>query len=158
MTTTDASTRGRRNRANGADCERKVARYLRAWYPDAERFEKNGWRTPDHTSEDPGDIDKTSPGLWWSVKNCQEERTNAWLSEMREKQGERLGILVVRRRGHASPGEWWVWMSAFDLRHFLTGDFGSGYLEEIPVRVELGHLMRVLVQANYAPTPKAEVA
>lgn len=156
MNAIDASTRGRRNRANGASCERDVARWLRPWWPDACRAVRN-------TAPDPGDLDCTSPGLWWSVKNCQEERTNAWMAELNDKAGtpgfERVGLLVVRRKGHASPGEWWCWLRVGDLVH-LAGDVSSLHADadESPVRMELRHVMPLLVQANYAPTPRSEVA
>lgn len=154
MSAVDASTRGRRNRVNGATAEAKVARWLRPWWPDACRAIRA-------TSPDPGDIDCTSPGLWWSVKNRQQERTAAWMAELSSKAGipgaGRVGLLVVRRHGHASPGEWWCWLRVGDLVH-LTADVSSldAERDESPVRMELRHVMPLLVQANYAPSP-AEV-
>lgn len=137
--TVDASHRGRRNRANGADCERKVARYLQTWWPDACRAVRN-------TDPDPGDVDCTSPSLWWSVKNCAVERYPAWFAEMQAKAGDRIGLLVVRRRGYASPERWWCWIRMDDLAALVDGGLG-----EVPgtsdayVCVELGALVPLLV-------------
>lgn len=139
------SRRGRRNRANGHDAERRVARYLRTWWPDACRAVRN-------TTPDPGDIDATSPGLWWSVKDCQQERMATWLAELDTKAQGRLGLLVVRRRGHAWPAEWWAWLDAGYLvaiasrRDHTFESFGW------PVRAELRHVVPLLVEAGYAPS------
>lgn len=153
MSTAEASARGRSNRTKGATAERDVAKWLRPWFPDACRAVRN-------TYPDPGDVDCTSPGLFWSVKNTQVESTNAWMGELNRKCGMRLGILVVKRKGHASPGEWWAWLTLRDLR-VLMGFDDSGRsvawessLDE-PCRMELGALMPLLVAENYAPTPKA---
>lgn len=155
----DASTRGRRNRANGNWAAAEVARYLRTvGWPEARRHVGNGWRTGDAVAADPGDIAQTSPGLWWSVKNCQREHIASWVAEMDDKAAGRIGLLVVRRRGHAWPAEWWVWLDAktfaqlctldVDVLHSLNparDDFLAGW----PIRTELRHLVPLLVQAGY---------
>ena len=152
MTGVDASTRGRRNRANGHTAERTVAKWLRPWFPDACRAVRN-------TYPDPGDVDCTSPGLFWSVKNVQREEINAWMGELEQKRVDRLGLLIVRRKGHASPGEWWCWLRAGDLLELAFGRPAVPGLETgWPVRTELQRVMPLLVQAGYAPAPKAEVA
>lgn len=145
----DASARGRMSRRKGATGEQQVARWLRPFYPDACRAVRN-------TYPDPGDIDCTSPGLFWSVKNTQAEQINPWLAELGEKCGGRIGLLVVKRKGHASPGEWWCWLRAADLRSLMVGsDLGEFVLPELqvgsaPVRMELQHVLPLLVGANYA--------
>lgn len=142
MTTLDASTRGRRNRANGHDAERIVARYLRAWWPDCCRAVRA-------THPDPGDLDATSPSLWWSVKASEREYIAAWMAELEAKSAGRLGILVVRRKGHASPGEWWAWLDAARLSDLVAG--ATYEMEPVgwPVRCELQHLVPLLVRAGY---------
>lgn len=160
VTNADASARGKSNRNKGAEGERRVARWLRPWYPDAERFEKNGWRTVNHVSADPGDIDKTSPGIWWSVKYVQAEAIAKWMAEIDDKSDGRLGLLVVRRPGHASPGSWWVWLTLRDLRDLLGFDDGGavevwGSSLDAACRMELHALMPLLVAANYAQNPVA---
>lgn len=143
---TDASTRGRRNRANGNTAERAVAVYLRGFFPDARRAVVNGWRTADLTVVDPGDIDGTSPStLWWSVKSCQQERLNVWMAEMDAKAAGRVGLLVVRRRGYRPPG-WRVWLTLRDWTVLLgaapPAAFGAN--DGAPVCVELADLVPLL--------------
>lgn len=155
MSPVDASTRGRSNRVKGATAERDVARWLKPWFPDACRAVRN-------THPDPGDIDCTSPGLFWSVKNTQVERITPWVDELGAKGGTRIGLLVVKRAGRALPGEWWCWLRLADLRALLSGtDLAEFVLPELevgfaPVRMELRHLMPLLVASNYAPPPFTE--
>lgn len=161
MTSVDASTRNRRNRAVGQTAERDVARYLRPWWPDARRAVVNGWKTATQVSADPGDIDGLGGGIFVSVKNTAQERTTAWLDEVDAKRDGRLGLLIVKRRGHASPGEWWCWVTLLDLWLLLLGDDHGGVLlgdRDAPVRMELRHVMPLLVAANYAPAPRQVVA
>lgn len=148
MTSVDASTRGRRNRANGANYERRLAAYLKRWWPDACRGIRN-------TYPDPGDIAEIGPALFVSMKRVEQERINPWMAELEEKAAGRLGLLIVRRKGHADPGEWWCWLRLGDLVH-LAGDVTSLHAEQdvSPVRMELRHVMPLLVHSNYAPAPK----
>jgi hypothetical protein len=148
MTTraTNASDRGRRNRANGATCERRVASYLRVWWPDACRAVRN-------THPDPGDIDNTSPSLWWSVKDCKAELIGAWFAEMDVKAAGRIGLLVVRRNGYADPARWWCWMRLSDLCDSLGVDGPEFHVQHADrVRMELG-VAAALVHASLARTP-----
>lgn len=151
---TDAATRtpaerGRANRRKGADAERAVARYLRTvGFPHAERAEKNGWSTREHTSPDPGDILGT-PGIVWSVKNDASNQISKWLDEaeqLRNHHRADLAILVTRRHGKAVPGRWWSWISLHELAHVLTG----ARVSRLPratrghVCMELGDLVAML--------------
>lgn len=134
-----ASHIGRRNRANGAAAERQVARYLTAWWKDACRAVRN-------TTPDPGDVDCTSPSLWWSVKNCEQERLTAWMEELIAKRQGRIGLLVVRRRGHASPGRWWCWLTFRDLGVLLDASATvQAAAPRAPVRMELRDVVPLLV-------------
>lgn len=151
--TAEASARGRASRVKGATGERDVAKWLRPHYPDACRAVRN-------TIPDPGDIACTSPGLWWSVKNCKVEQINPWMAELEAKRDGRLGLLVVKRAGYASPGSWWVWLTLRDLRSLLGFDDGDalevwGSSLDEPCRMELHALMPLLVAANYAQNPVA---
>jgi hypothetical protein len=144
----DASTRGRRNRANGAAYERRVANYVKPWWPDAVRAVRN-------TTPDPGDVDGTNAGLWWSVKNCQTEQMSAWQAEVDAKAGGRIGLLVVRRRGYADPGRWWCWLHLGDLAELI----GRGPADDLAergawVRLELAAVVGLLVAAGLAPHAK----
>lgn len=144
----DASTRGRANRLKGAKAERDVAIWLRPWYPDACRAIRN-------TYPDPGDLDCTSPGVFWSVKDCKIEQINAWMEELDHKADGRIGLLVVKRRGHASPGEWWCYLALEHLSSLLGGvDSEHLAYQGAPVRMELRYVMPLLVLGDYAPTPR----
>ena len=136
---------GRANRRRGATVERSVARYLAAWWPDAVRAVRS-------TTPDPGDIANTSPSLWWSVKDCDVERYPAWFAEMAEKAQGRIGLLVVRRRGHADPARWWCWTTLHDHNELVGAPppgAMAGVLDEWPVRMELGHVAPLLHAAGY---------
>jgi hypothetical protein len=147
MTATRTTSQlGRYKRDKGADAERDVARWLRLWYPEACRAVRN-------TVPDPGDLDCTSPGLFWSIKNHAAEHINPWLAELDAKRGDRLGILVVKRKGHASPGEWWVWLPLWHLSELVDGRAADEAITDAPVRLELRTLMPLLVANNYARTP-----
>lgn len=141
MTAPTAAQRGRRNRANGAAYEVKLANYLKAWWPDACRAVRS-------THPDPGDIDNTSPSLWWSMKNVDAEQLNAWFAEMDDKASDRIGLLVVRRRGYADPGRWWCWMrtrDVFDALDVTASAFGVE--PDDRCRLELHAVVRLLVSA-----------
>jgi hypothetical protein len=148
MTTLAQSARNRRNRAKGNEAERAVAKWLRPWFPDCCRAVRN-------TVPDPGDLDCTGPGLYWSVKNSQREHITAWMDELRDKARDRLGLLVVRRKGRANPGEWWCWLRLVDLSELFGGVTDHEVLPAGPVRLELGQVMPLLVAGNYAPTPRS---
>lgn len=154
--TADASARGRSNRVKGATTERDVAKWLRPWFPDARRAVFNGWASKEMRAADPGDIDGTSPGLFWSVKNVQVERINPWIDELNVKADTRIGLLVVKRPGRALPAEWWCWLRLADLRSLLSGsELAEFVLPELevggaPVRMELRHVIPLLVANNYA--------
>lgn len=148
--TAEASARGRSNRVKGATGERDVAKWLRPYYPDACRAVRN-------TDPDPGDIACTSPGLWWSVKNCKVEQINPWMAEMDVKAVGRIGLLIVKRAGCADPGRWWCWMllgHLLGLRENVPGWAPDSPLNDA-VRLELRTVMPLLVAANYAQNPVA---
>jgi hypothetical protein len=143
-----ASRRGKSNRRKGIDREQEVARWLRPWYPDACRAVRS-------TDPDPGDIDCTSPGLFWSVKDDAAEAITAWMAELDRKGTGRIGLLVVKRKGHASPGEWWCWMRLWQLGDLIGAAVVDGEaVWNAPWRSELRLVMPLLVQANYAPPPR----
>jgi hypothetical protein len=140
-----ASARGRANRRKGSDAERVLARWLRSTWPDACRAVRN-------THPDPGDIDCTGTGLFWSVKNTRAEQITKWMADLADKAAGRLGLLVVKRAGHATPGEWWCWLRLADLMHLVGAKplvDPSG--DDWPLRMELGHVIPLLTAAGYTP-------
>lgn len=145
---------GASNRRRGATCERTVARYLSAWWPDCVRAIRN-------TTPDPGDLANTSPSLWWSVKDCAVERYPEWFAEMAEKAAGRVGVLVVRRRGCADVGRWWCWLRLDDLRDLIAAPSGCGCDlpdPDAPVRLELNALVTLLDADGYTQVQSAQSA
>lgn len=151
-TSSTASARGKANRRKGADTERAVARYLRTQgFGHAERAERNGWRSNNHTSLDPGDL-LGVPGVVWSVKNDASNRVSLWIDEieaLRNRHGAELALLVVRRRGKADVSQWWVWVSLVALARALIGNGIIGREFHGHVCLELGDLVPMLRGAGY---------
>lgn len=122
---TTASQRGAANRRRGLTAERDLCRWLRSnGFPQAERAVRTGFRTADRTSADPGDL--TGTGLIvWSVKDCAVEQHAKWRDELDVMlqavpcHPDQLGLIVHKRRGHATPGAWWVWIQLQDLAHVI---------------------------------------
>lgn len=146
------SAQGKHSRRSGADAERDLARWLLPWWPDAKRGVVNGWVSRSRRVADPGDLDGTSPGIFWSVKAWSEERIGPWTAELDAKRGARLGLLVVRRNRHPDPGDWWCWLRLVDLADLLTVVAWSGL--DGWVRLELRSLMPLLVAGGYARSPR----
>lgn len=153
----NASERGRSNRRRGLDAERAVARYLRTvGFPQAERAVRTGFNAGGREVADPGDIAGV-PGVVWQVKNTVREDIAGWMAETeQQRQGAQadLGVLVVRRAGKADPGRWWAWIYACDLAYLATTAAG-GAKTGFPVRVELGHLVPLLIAAGYGTSEEA---
>lgn len=142
---------GRANNRKGKDRERKVVRYLREHgWPDADRTGHEAYRTATRTRADRLDITGT-PGLVWSVKDDASAQTRAWLAEVEHvclRQNADLGMLVVRRFGKASPGQWWAWMTYSSLIVLETHRVPR-HQQHVPVRLELGDLVPMLHHAGY---------
>ncbi|GAA3890396.1 hypothetical protein GCM10022243_64120 [Saccharothrix violaceirubra] len=150
----ERSRLGAANRRRGAEAERRLAAWLRAHgWPHAERAVRTGYRSAGRLVVDPGDIVGT-PLLVWQVKDQAREFAEAWLDETEQQRlGEPgsvpadLGLLVVRRRGAADPGRWWVWLPAAQLVA-LVADAPAPPLSR-PVRLELVDLVLLLRAAGY---------
>lgn len=149
------SQRGRANRNKGHQAERDLCRWLRVnGFPGAERAVRTGFRVGDRVSADPGDVTGT-PGIVCSVKDCAVEQRSVWMAELAamvagDAPGA-VGLLVHKRRGHADPGRWWCWLVLGDLADLMTN--GTWALpsdeHELPVRMELGHVVPLLRGAGY---------
>jgi len=152
-----ASQRGKANRTRGHQAERDVCKYLRAnGWPHAERAVRAGFAVSSRSVADPGDITGT-PGLTWSVKDCAREYIDTWMDELDDMCDHAttvstLGLLVVKRRGRADPGQWWCWLADTTLTTLADGmrgddvhSFGFG----VPIRMELRHAVMYLRGAGY---------
>ncbi len=165
------------NRDKGIRAERDLAKYLRHWFPGAERSVAAGFKTADPTraAGDRGDIrDAYLNGhpIAWQCKDVVGSQPKGLSGKalrdllsatrrQRDAAGAALGLLVEKRAGHASPSTWWVHLDGTELAamHYrrwfpstpspVDGRMG-------PVRLELGDLMAVLESAGFAPVPNGE--
>lgn len=154
----NASQRGKSNRSRGHQAERDVAKWLRhhGGFPHAERAVRTGFTAADRAVADEGDI-TGCPGLVVQVKCVAREDITSWMAETEDQRiaaDADLGVLVQRRSGRASPGQWWAWLPARGFVWLATaGESTSGGW---PVRMELGHLVPLLHDRGYG-TPSSEV-
>ncbi|MBB1153474.1 hypothetical protein [Amycolatopsis dendrobii] len=166
MRTRTAAEIGRSNRNRGAQAERDLAKFLRAWWPRAERAVVTGWKTSDRASEDCGDI-RGTPGLVWQCKavaDMSDAGIEAALVDTETQAvaaGADYGILVHRRPGKSDPARWWAYLPIGDLGQLATRDLGSPLRRSsvvIPVRLQLQHLVPLLLRAGYGTPTYAESA
>jgi Holliday junction resolvase len=154
----DRSRIGRSNRNRGAKAERDVARWFRdnGW-TNAERKSDNGWKTADRESADRGDIrglDRLVIQVKYLADMTDLAVANAMAAAVEQAvaAGADYGILVQRRVGKASPGQWWAWMSAWDLHTLVAGrhwPVPPSVEARVPVRMQLQHLVPLLHAAGY---------
>lgn len=139
----------------GKRCERDVVRWLRDHgHPGAERTVRTGYATRDRTRPDTGDIDGC-PGLVIQCKDVNAARAQweipAWLADtdtQRQAAGADIGILIVKRRGTASPGRWWAWTYLDQLAACTLAPVPA-YLWHVPVQLATEHLIGILRRAGY---------
>lgn len=111
---------GRTNRRKGAEFERAVVSYLRAHgAPHAERA--GGGHDQAH-----GDVVGV-PGLYVECRNRAKIDLAAWTAEVSQAAGERLGLLVVKRRGTLDPAKGYTVLTLSAAVKLLAE---AGYLEE----------------------------
>lgn len=168
MTAIDRRTHadtGRYAQRKGKDAEQDLARYLTAWWPDAKRWVRTGWKVGEKVSRDCGDIDGT-PDLCWQVKYLGSDFSDAKVRELlrvTEAQAVTaaadLGVLVQRRAGKAHPGDWFAWLWASDLHFLLERKRNPDVLwvafepaATTPVRLLVGDLVPLLLAAGYGPS------
>lgn len=143
---------GAYSRNKGAATERELAAYLRQWWPTCVR----AVRTGSSAAPDPGDLANvpfivsvknhakaTAPGLW-----------QAWwaeLDEMRVDDPAALAWIAEKRPGHSDPGMWWAHLHLTDLIALARpGLVQTTERDRTPVRLQLEHLVELLVASNYA--------
>jgi hypothetical protein len=162
---TDAQAIGRAARAKGIRAELQLAKYLRTWWPHAERAVVTGFRAGAHVSPDHGDI-RNAGDLVWQCKHLAtmtDRQIDDALEETRNQTyaaKAAYGIFVQRRQGKTDPGKWWAWLTLTDCcalasrGSFRDGDgvrFSytfSGY--RMPaVRMQLGDVVDLLLDAGF---------
>lgn len=147
---------GAASRAKGVRAEQHLARYLRQWWPGAERKSDNGWRTGGRESADHGDIRGTDL-IVWQVKHRKDFRLDEFMAQTAEQAtaaGADFGVLVQRRDGTSDPGRWWAWLTVTEFGSMVGGfdvvprDLDAATLNA-PVRTELRHVVALLLAAGY---------
>ena len=141
-----------RPRQIGTAAETAVTRWLRAsGWPQAERRSLRG-------RDDAGDITGT-PGVCWEVKagdaaiRASDGQVTAWLEETdRERTNARadVGVLVLRRRGKASPGAWWAVLPVASIVGLTaTGLIHHSVAVSMPARMLLVDFVGILRTSGY---------
>jgi hypothetical protein len=154
---------GTTSRRKGIQAERDLAKYLRTWWPNAERKADTGWRTKDRHSADHGDI-RGVPDLVFQLKyvaDMSDIAIGKAISDAEDQAvaaGADYGILIQRRAGKSDPGRWWAWLRIGDLCA-LADKTSKVYTRTLsvhaPTRIELNALVDLLGYAGYggAVTP-----
>lgn len=105
---------GKASRDKGKRAEQAVAKWLRA----------NGWHaitTRAASGMQKGDDLQTNTGVSWEVKDHSRMELAAWLDQARSNAGDKPAVVIAKRRGKGSPGEWYAVMSGSDLLRLLPG-------------------------------------
>jgi len=103
-----------KSKAKGTAFERLIADHLAQYWPFADRAPLTG-------NKDRGDISGT-PGIVWELKNAKTLRLSEWLDEAeteRDNASAEVGVLVVKRRGYARPGDQYAVVSLADMIFLL---------------------------------------
>ena len=106
-------------KAKGSRAELAVARYMQgAGWPYAERS-RAGW------ADDRGDIDG-APGIVVEVKDHKKFALSEWMGELEVEVANAravTGVLVIKRRLHTNPADWYAVTRFGDWCH-LAKDAG----------------------------------
>jgi hypothetical protein len=148
---------GRASRRKGIQAERDLAKYLREWWPRAERKTDTGWRSKDRVSEDHGDIRGTGY-LVWQLKNVADmsdldvERALVDAENQAAAAFADYGLLVQRRQGKRDPAHWWAYMRVSDLCSLADKRSRKVHAQSLDavVRIELHDLVNLLVLGGFA--------
>lgn len=155
-----AARRGKANSDRGKRAERDLVTWLRGHgWPGAERTVRTGHRTRTRTSVDRGDVDGT-PGVAWQLKDVADSALSLipkWLAEteaQRVAAGADVGVLVVKRRGHADPGDWYAFVPLVELMHEVmtpaaSRGIGAAAMFAVPVRLAVADLAPILHGRGY---------
>jgi predicted alpha/beta hydrolase len=106
---------GAASRNKGKRAELAVAKWLR----------DNGWQaatTRATSGAQRGDDLVTDTGLSWEVKDHGRMELSAWLNQAKANAKGRPAVVIAKRRGKSSPGDWYVIMSGDDLLGLLEAE------------------------------------
>jgi len=98
---------GRASKAKGAQAERDVVKWLKQWFPYADR------RLAGATL-DKGDISGI-PGVTIEIKNHAKMDLSGWLGELEvemKNDGAWTGVVIHKRKGRGDVGQWYATMPA----------------------------------------------
>ncbi|HEX5522819.1 MAG TPA: hypothetical protein VFX53_05195 [Pedococcus sp.] len=151
---------GKANLAKSKATERAVAAYYRvSGWPGAERTVRTGYAVAGRRSGDRGDIDGT-PGMVTQVKvvaTATSAQVESWLADTEAQRlaaGADVGILIIKRPGHAHPAHWWAYVWLDTLVRLVGGTLRRP--GAYPVRFELADLLWLLREVGYGTPLAAE--
>jgi len=105
---------GAASRNKGKRAELAVAKWLR----------DNGWQavtTRAASGMQQGDDLATNTGVSWEVKDHGRMELAAWIDQATANGNGRPAVVMAKRRGKASPDEWYAVLSGADLLRLLQG-------------------------------------
>lgn len=150
------SQRGRMSRNKGATWERDVARAIKPYFPDVRRSRDNG----SSNTSDTGDLVDAGPGLFWSLKDDKKGDMGtpmilkAWHDEAAAKAGDRIPLVVQKRRGHTDPLVAWCWLQLTVLVELTAPDLpAGGWNPSTWVRMEFRDALDLMTRSGYARNP-----
>lgn len=105
---------GKASRDKGKRAEQAVARWLRdhGWHAITSRAASGMQK---------GDDLVTNTGVSWEVKDHAKMEVAAWVDQARSNADGKPAVVMAKRRGRSSPGEWYAIMSGEDLLRLLPG-------------------------------------
>ena len=95
-----------KSKIKGSQAERDVVKWLKKWFPYADR------RLAGATL-DKGDVSGI-PGVTIEIKNHATMKLAEWLGELQvemENDGAWTGVVIHKKKGKSNPAEWYATMS-----------------------------------------------
>lgn len=103
---------GRSEREKGSRAERAVAAYMRTfgWQAETTRAQNGTRRGDDIATDAPVSVE---------VKDHTKMDLSGWLKQAKENCEEKVAVVWHKKRGTASPGQWYVTMDGHDFMRLL---------------------------------------
>jgi hypothetical protein len=140
-----------RPKAIGTAAETAVVRAARRHgFPGADRLTLTGRHDRGDVGLCPGVILEVKGGE--TARNASDALVESWLDESSREAfhaSADVAFLVVQRRGVGAPNahRWWAWWRLGWLEHLRAPETRD--VEPTPVRMQLGHALRLLRAAGY---------